>query len=384
MATNIVRGSFMHSHTSDQRIRSVAKKIYEINEEPDELMQMMMRFKKVQPVDSRKFEFNEERLEPDTVTVAAVVDGTTLEFSDADAEHVRKGMVLRKNDTVVTRVTDTPNYTTNRATVGSSTGFAVGDTIILAGIAGAEGDDLPPGSYFEPTLQYNYLQEVTEATERTRWARTENRYDAPLSRQEEKALGRLKRKCENVLWFGHLEAGTDAAGRKVLGTRGICETIASNKGSFDGGKLDIKTLIEMVEDFCGKSPSPELYAHCSPQVFSLFNQLTWDKMAFNTTVVKEFGVAIRKMELGSKTLNLVKTRCLKGAYANRMYVLDYKYFEVKTARDQETQRVQWMLEIAQGAKELNAQKEKVTYVTDIAANLIAEEAHFVAQDIDTI
>jgi hypothetical protein len=43
-----------------------------------------------------------------------------------------------------------------------------------------------------------------------------------------------------------------------------------------------------------------------------------------------------------------------------------------------------MLEYAQDAGELNAQKEKVTYVTDIAANLIAEEAHFIVEDCDTI
>lgn len=384
MATSLVRGAFSHSHTSTQRVRSVAKKIYEIHEEPDELMQLMMRFKQVVPVDSRKFEFNEERLEPDTVVVTAVPGATSLTFSDADAEFLRAGVVLRKSATVATRVTAV-DYATNIATVVSSTGFAVDDVVVIAGVAGAEGADFPAGNYFEPTMEYNYLQEVNEATERTRWARTEARFDGPLSRQETLALGRLKRKCENVLWFGKLEAGTDANGAKVLGTKGIFESITSNIAAFDGGKVDIKALIEMVADYTGKSPSQELYAHCSPATWALINQLMWDKnQPANNGVVRDAGVAIRRLELGSKVLNFVLTRAFKGFAANQIVVLDYKYFEVKTGKDADTGRVQWMLEFAQDAADLGAQKEKVTYVTDIAANLIAEEAHFVVQDCDTI
>lgn len=384
MATSLVRGAFSHSHTSTQRVRSVAKKIYEIHEEPDELMSLMMRFKKVIPVDSRKFEFNEERLEPDTVTVTVVPDGTSLTFSDADAEILKVGTVLRLSRTVATRVTAV-NYSTNVATVVSSTGIVAGNVLLVAGMAGAEGAVFPAGRYFEPTMEYNYLQEVSEATERTRWARTEARFDGPLSRQETLAMGRLKRQCESVLWYGKLEAGTDVDGNKVLGTKGIFESITSNVAAFDGGKVDIKSLIEMVADFCGKSPSQELYAHTSPATWALINQLMWDKnQPANNGVTREGGVAVRKLELGDKVLNFVNTRAFKGFAANRIVVLDYKYFEVKTGKDADTGRVQWMLEYAQDAGELNAQKEKVTYVTDIAANLIAEEAHFIVEDCDTI
>jgi uncharacterized beta-barrel protein YwiB (DUF1934 family) len=383
---NLLRGVQTHSLSSAQRVRDVAKEIYEIHEGEAELLQLMMSRKgMVKPVNSRKFEYNEKRLAARVVTITGI-SGTTITVSDADCELVRKGTVLRKSRTVATRITATPNYAANTFTVASAAGLEVGDVLRISGMAGAEADDLPAPFHTEPDLVVNYLQEVNHAYQVTRWSRTEARYDGPIvATNRRDILLYHKIDCNDVLWFGKQEsAGTDSAGRPVLGTKGILETITSNIGSFDNGEVTFKTLREAVGDYTLKSKSKELDLYVAPDVWSVLDDLFWQKMQITAPIIDRAGVAMRQITLGPKTLNLIQVVGFADCFANNIMVgIDPAYFEIKTGKDQETGRVQWMLEIEQAAEDLNSQAEKVTYVTDIAACLKAEEAHFIMENAIT-
>lgn len=384
---NLVRGLFTHSLSSTQRVRDVAKEIFNIHEGEAELLQLTMgRKSTVKPTKSRKFEYNEKRLNARTVTIVSI-DGTTVTVSDADCELVRKGTVLRLSRTVATRITATPDYAANTFSVVSASGLEAGQVLRIAGMAGAEGDDLPPSYHSEPTPAVNYLQEVNHAYEVTRWARTEERYDSPImSGSRKDVLLYHKIDLNDVLWFGKEEsAGTDSAGRQVLGTKGILATIASNIGSFDGGIVTFKQLREAVGDYTLKTRSKEIDLYVAPDVWSLLDELFWEKVSIAAPIVTKAGVAMRQITLGPKVLNIIQVVGFADGFAsNYMVGLDPSYWEIKTGKDRESGRVQWMLEITQGAAELNAQKDKVSFVTDIGANLGAEEAHFIMENALTV
>lgn len=375
----ITRGTFTNDLTSTQRVRSVAKEIYNINEGEDELLQLMMSRRRVTPVNSRKFEYNEQRLAPRTVTVTSVLNGTTLRFSQADAELIRKGTVLRLDRSVVQIVTTAPTYgASNVITVADTTGITQGDVLILAGYAGAEGENFPAAYYTSPTLQYNYLQEISNAWDISRWAKTEDRYDGPqVARNRKDALLYHKIACNQTLWYGTRTSTTDAASAAVLGTRGIMETITSNIGSFDNGIVTFKQLREAVGDYTLKSKSKELDLYVSPSVWAVLDQLWFEKQSISAPIVEKAGVAMRQIVLGPKMVNLVQAVCFEGEFQNMMVGIDPGYFEIKTGKDQDNGRQQWMLEFSQGAEQLGAQKQKTTFVTDLGACLVAEEAHFI-------
>jgi len=86
------------------------------------------------------------------------------------------------------------------------------------------------------------------------------------------------------------------------------------------------------------------------------------------------------MSLGPKNVNIIQCVLFQTGtnFSNIMVGIDPAYFEIKTGKDQETGRVQWMLEFTQKPEELGSQVVKQTFVSDIAANLVAEEAHFIA------
>ena len=388
MATNqsMNSGIFGSDITSTQRVRDVAKEIYNINEGEDELLQLTMsRSKrgasKVVPVNSRKFEFNEQRLPNRFVTITGVA-GDVLTVSTADFVMIRPGMVLRRDLSTAVRVLTAAANTSVTLVAGQGAGVLVGDVFIVVGNAGAEGAAFPSPIYFAPSLQYNYLQEISHAYEVTRWLTTEARYDraGDLAKNRKDVLFYHKIQANSVLWMGHIETGTDSNGAQVLGTKGILESIQSNVGTFTGGIVTFQQLRQMIGDYTLKSKSKVLDLYVSPDVWGLLDDLWFGKQQINAPVITEAGVSMRKMSLGPKNVNIIQCVLFQTGtnFSNIMVGIDPAYFEIKTGKDQETGRVQWMLEFTQKPEELGSQVVKQTFVTDIAANLVAEEAHFIA------
>lgn len=394
MATNqsMNAGIWTNDITSTQRVRSVKDEIYNINEGEDELLQLTMSRstkanRKVVPVNSRKFEFNEQRLPNRYVTLTAVSAGGAntgyFEVSAADAIMLRAGATLRRDLTTAVRVY---SFSGVRAVLAGTSGadypaLVQGDVLIVAGNAGSEGAAFPAPIYFAPTLAYNYLQEINHAWEVTRWLTTEARYDRAGDRTKNRkdVLLYHKIQCNNVLWMGHIESTTDANGSNVLGTKGILESIVSNVGSFSGGIVTFKQLRQAIADYTLKSKSKELDLYVSPDVWALFDDLYFAKQQITAPIITEAGVSMRKIALGPKGINIIQCVLFQTGtnFANIMVGIDPAYFEIKTGKDQDTGRIQWMLEFDQKPEELGAQLMKQTFVTDIAANLVAEEAHFI-------
>lgn len=388
MATNqaMNAGIFTSDLTSTQRVRSVRDEIYNINEGEDELLQLTMsRSKKgaskVVPVNSRKFEFNEQRLPNRYVTITNV-SGETFTVSSADTIMLRGGAVLRKDISNTLRVLSMAGSVATCVTGQvAATSLTVGDVLIVVGNAGAESAAFPDPIYFAPTLQYNYLQEVNHAWEVSRWLTTEARYDkaGDMSKNRRDVLFYHKIQCNSVLWMGHLESGLDVNSKQVLGTQGVLESIVSNRGSFSGGILTFKQLRQAIGDYTLKSKSKELDLYVSPDVWGLLDDLWFNKQQISAPIITEAGVSMRKVTLGPKIVNIIQCVLFQTGtnFGNIMVGIDPAYFEIKTGKDQETGRVQWMLEFTQKPEQLGAQVTKQTFVTDIAANLVAEEAHFI-------
>ena len=391
---NLQTGIFTDDVTSSQVVRSVAKKVYDINEGEDELLQRMLGLSKasvkkggpskVVPVTSRKFEYNEKRLPNRYVTITGVA-GDVLTVSAADWIICgRPGAVLRADlFTKVGRVYSaaaSPNVT---LVAGQGALFAIGDICIVAGNAGGEGANFASPSYFDATLQYNYLQEVSFSYQVTRWLQCEARYDAEegdmKAMQEKDALLRIKIAVNQAQWFGHLESGTDSGANRVFGTKGVLETIVSNYTTFAGGVLTFGQLRQMIGDFTLKSPSAEIDEYIAPDVWALLDDLWFGKQQISAPIIEEAGVKMRKVHLGPKTLNLIQCVHFQSGtkFGNLMVGIDPKYYEIKTGKNIRTGRAQWMMEFAQGEIELGNQTQKVTQVCDVGANLIAEEAHHI-------
>jgi hypothetical protein len=295
---------------------------------------------------------------------------------------LRAGSVIRKDLNTSGRVLSV-GATTATLVAGQGANFAVGDVVIVAGNAGGEGANFPLPVYFEPTMQFNYLQEVNHAYEVTRWMTTEARYDAMngslMQKERKDVLFYHKINVNLALWFGHLESGTDASANQVLGTKGVLETIVTNYGTFQGGVVTFAQLRQAVGDYTLKSPSKEIDLYIAPDVWALLDDLWFGKQQISAPVITEAGVAMRKIELGPKTLRIIQCVAFQSGtkFGNLMVGIDPKYYEIKTGRDQGSKRVQWMLEYTQKPEELGAQLTKQTFVSDIGSNLAAEEAHFI-------
>lgn len=386
MATNqgLNTGIITNDLTSTQRVRSVKKEIYNINEGEDELLQLTMSRSgkgrsKVVPVTSRKFEFNEQRLPNRFVTITAIA-GETITVSADDSKMLRGGSVLRRDKSTAVRVMSLAGAVATLVT-GQAAGLNVADVLIVVGNAGAEGANFPAPIFFSPVLQFNYLQEINHAWEVTRWSTTEARYDRQGEQTKNRAevLFYHKMQCNSVLWMGHIESGVDANGATVLGTKGILESITSNVGSFTGGIVTFKQLRQAVADYTLKSKSKELDLYVSPDVWALLDDLWFNHQQISAPTITQAGVSMRQITLGPKTVNIIQCVLFQSGtnFGNIMVGIDPEYFEIKTGQNQETQVVQWMLEFTQKPEELGAALTKQTFMTDIAANLVAEEAHFI-------
>lgn len=380
----LVRAQGSLDLTSTLRRRSVAPRIYIKAPNMAPLINIVMGQRRVVE-GSREFEQFEQDIDPQTVIAGAVdADAKTVGLTDAAQVHIEAGMTVRKSRTVAAHVTVvTRTEGAASMTLTSVTGIAQADTLVLGAHTREENSDEPQAVNRRPTAVTNLLGTYRDAWGNSAWVETEDYFgEEPVQwRDREQALLMHKIKLNNEMFVSLYRKGGSLNSRTIHNPRGLIQQIA-NVDAFDNGIVTWPKMEQMAQDMTRLMQSAEPYFFCGRAVRGLINIVAYEKHV-PITVERKFGVSVGRLLVGDKTLQLVTVDCLTGGLGTIGIGLDPTALTVKSAKDQRTKKLRWMIETMRGMDITGKDGSTGCVTTDAAPHLENVDGAFVWEDMIT-
>jgi hypothetical protein len=259
-----------------------------------------------------KFEWFEDELTPNIVTIS----GTEASGSTSFALTTGQGVRVRVNDILVSNTgesllvtavsTDTLTVTRSMGSVAATAYIAL-DEFVIAGTAMLEGATNPTSVWTKKVGKTNYIQIFRDIVELTATQVNTDSYGGNdrLYQRKKKAVEH-KRQIEQALLLG--DGFEDNSGDQIRrGTEGLLNFVSTNVT--DGGgvltETEFEAFLRSVFRYHPTVTAPEKWFLCAPMLISAIN--FWAKNALRIeTSEKTFGVRVAKYRSGHGDLNITR------------------------------------------------------------------------------
>jgi len=307
-----IRGTKYVSGTEDTNIRDVSDRISLLQPDDAPLLAFMNGLKKKLKATNPKYEWLEDELIPNTVTIAGGEASGSTSFALTSGQGVR----VKVNDLLISNTgesllvtaisTDTLTVTRSMGAV-AATAYLTLDEFVLAGTAMLEGATNPTSNWTKKVTKTNYIQIFRDIVELTVTQVNTDSYGGNdrLYQRKKKAVEH-KRQIEQALLLGDGFEDTSASQTR-RGTTGLLNWISTNVTDAGGvlTETEFETFMRSVFRYHPTVTAPEKWFLCAPMLISAIN--FWAKNALQIeTSEKTFGVRIAKYRSGHGDLNITR------------------------------------------------------------------------------
>jgi len=325
-----IRGTKYSVGTEDSLIRDVANRIALLQPDDAPLLAFINGLKNKRVATNPKFEWFEDELIPNVVTIAAAEASGSTSFLLTTGQGVR----VKVDDILISNTgeslhvtaisTDTLTVTRSMGSI-AATAYLILDEFVIVGTAMAEGANAPTSVWQGKVNKVNYIQIFRDIVELTVTQANSDSYggDDRTFQRMKKAMEH-KRQIEQAFLFG--DGFEDTSGAQTRrGTEGLLSWITTNVTDA-GGVVTEGTFEEFMRSVFQYHPTvsaPEKWFLCSPILISAIN--FWAKNALQVTEnVKTFGVRVTKYRSGHGDLNITRHWLLEDFKEFKQYgfVLD--------------------------------------------------------------
>lgn len=306
-----LRGTKYSVGTEGSLVRDVASRIALLQPEDAPLLSFINGLKKKSETTNPKYEWFEDEMRPNTVTVSGSAGtGTTINVTTGTGVRVRVDDILMTTTgeaILVTAVaTDALTVTRSMGGVAAAT-LADGNQLIIAGNAMQEGASNPTFKFTAKAAKYNYIQIFRDTIELTDTQIASKSYGGDDRLHQRKLRGsEHKRGIEQAFLFG--DKFEDTSGTQTRrGTGGLLTSITTNVTDA-GGVLTEGTFEAFCRNLFRYSPTTSSATKlflCAPILISALN--FWNKTKLQVRQDdKTFGTRLATYRSGHGDLEVTR------------------------------------------------------------------------------
>jgi hypothetical protein len=371
-----IRGYKYTEGTETSNIRDVASRIALLQPDDAPLLAFINGLKNKQKTGNPTFEWFEDDLNQNVVTVSAAEasGSTSFGLTSGQGVRVRVNDILISNtgESILVTAVSTDTLTVTRSMGGvAATAYVALDEFVIAGTAMLEGANAPTSVWKGKTAVENYVQIFRDIVELTvTQANTDSYGGNDRTYQRKKKAIEHKRAIEQAFLFGDKFENTGSSQTR-RGTHGVLNYITTNITDA-GGVLtegEFEAFMRTVFQYHPTVTAPEKWFLCSPIIISALN--FWTKQALQVTSgEKTFGVRISKYRSGHGDLNITRHWLLEDftEYKKYGFVLDPENIKYRFLQNLDTKL---HLDIQQKQEEVHRDE----YRTHAGLQLMQEKTH---------
>jgi hypothetical protein len=320
-----IRGTKFVTGTEDLNIRDVSSRIALLQPEDAPLLAFMNGLKKKLKASNPKFEWIEDELIPNIVTISGAEASGSTSFALTSGQGVR----VRVNDLLISNTgesilvtaisTDTLTVTRSMGAV-AATAYVTLDEFVLAGTAMLEGATAPTSLWTQKSTKTNYIQIFRDVVELTVTQVNTDSYggNTRLNERKKKAVEH-KRQIEQALLLG--DGFEDTSGTQTRrGTTGLLNWISTNITDAGGvlTEAEFEAFMRSIFRYHPTVTAPEKWFLASPVIISAVN--FWAKSTLRIeSNEKTFGVRVAKYRSGHGDLNITRHWLLEDFVEFKQY-----------------------------------------------------------------
>lgn len=388
MAVNevtISRGQYYRVPGDSAIRRNVANEIFYKSPTKASLMQILQKNRRVIE-DDRVFEWMEQDLDPRNVTAGAI-SGLVVSLSDSDAALLKPGMGLRRDLTLVYKIT-AMSYTTGSATMTLDvvTGLSATDSLQVGAAIVEENSAEPTPQTRLPAFLKNQMFTARDSWGQSAWVETSDYYgQKPFqNRQRDSSMLQHKISLDVEAWNGKQTATQYTLNsHNIQYTDGVFAQIQTNIGTITNGVLTWEQLTIMAQQFDRLMESPKPMLFYSRAVSAIFDIVAYQKTSPNNfkSVENEYGLHVKELVLGNKSYQCVLVDHWTGNLGSHIVAIDPKYLTLRTIKDQSSKQLRWMLEDIRGRDLTGNDGTTGCLTTDMGVKLENEQGAFIIKNI---
>lgn len=295
--------------------------------------------------DDPEFNWWEETLDMQTLTVNGAVASTSEETVTVDANFTRHkagDLFYNQNTDEVLRVLSITSDTVAELARGAANTTAVNigdnDVLVFMGSAYREGAPRGTGTSYNPSKVYNYTQIFREPIEWTRTAmKTRLRYTTDIMKEDRRrASHKHSVGIERAFWLGQRYETTES-NQPLRYTGGVLSFIdAANKVTLSDGSVDADELFSYFPSIFAYGNSEKL-AFCSLNVLQIIGEIVRKNAQYDWgPAEKEYGMNVRRVFSPAGTLVLKEHPLMNqssGFLPDSLVVLDTENFVYRYITD---------------------------------------------------
>jgi len=376
-----LRGTKYTVGTEDSLVRDVAARIALLQPTDAPLLAFINGLKSKRVANNPKFEWFEDELIPNTVTIAGAETASSTAFGLTTGQGVRVKVddILISNTGEALLVTTAADAMVVTRSVGSvaATAYLALDEFVIVGTAMLEGANAPSAVWQGKVGKNNFIQIFRDIVELTvTQANSESYGGNDRTHQRMKKAMEHKRQIEQAFLFG--DGFEDTTGLQTRrGTEGVLGFVTTNVTDFGGviTEGEFEAFMRTVFRYHPTVMAPEKWFLCSPILISALN--FWAKNALQVTQdVKTFGVRITKYRSGHGDLNITRHWLLEDFAEFKQYgfVLDPENIKYRFLANLDTKL---HTDIQQKQEEVHRDE----YRTHAGLMLMQERTHGVAKGV---
>ena len=377
-----IRGYKYTEGTETSNVRDVASRIALLQPDDAPLLAFINGLKNKQKTGNPTFEWFEDDLNQNIVTIAAAEASGSTSFGVTTGQGVR----LRVDDVLISNTGEailvtsisTDTITVERTKGGvAATAYVALDEFVIVGLAAIEGANAPTSVWKGKVAVENYIQIFRDMVELTvTQANTESYGGNDRAYQRRKVAIEHKRSIEQAFLFGNKFEDTSAS-QTQRATEGLLNYITTNVTDA-GGVLtegEFEAFMRTVFQFHPTVSAPEKWFLCSPIIISAIN--FWAKQALTVSNgEKSFGVRIATYRSGHGDLNITRHWLLEEFTEFKQYgfVLDPENIKYRFLQNLDTKL---HLDIQQKQEEVHRDE----YRTHAGLQLMQEKTHGILKGV---
>ncbi len=325
-----IRGTKYSQGTETSLVRDVAARIALLQPNDAPLLAFINGLKNKRVATNPKFEWYEDELTPNVVTIASAEASGSGSFALTSGQGVRVKVddILISNTGESLHVTaiSTDTLTVTRSMGGiAATAYLALDEFVIVGTAMAEGANAPTSIWQAKVRNENYIQIFRDIVELTvTQAASESYGGNDRTHQRMKKAIEHKRQIEQAFLFG--DGFEDTSGSQARrGTDGLLNYVTTNVTDFGGviSEGEFENFMRTVFRYHPTVTAPEKWFLASPIIISAINFWAKSALVVNSDV-KTFGVRVTKYRSGHGDLNITRHWLLEDFTEFKQYgfVLD--------------------------------------------------------------
>lgn len=309
--TQGVRGTKFADATETSLPRDVNERINLLQPDAAPLLIVTASMKKKKVATEAKFEWFEDQLAPNVVTVANTAGtGTAIDVTAGTGKRVRVNDLLATStgEAILITVIATDSLTVERSKgdVAAAT-LAIGDELVIVGNAMQEGSSVPTFKYTQKVPKLNYIQIFRDAVQLTDVQSMVKSFGGPDRVYQRMKIGiEHRRSIEQAFLFG--DKFEDTSGTQTRrGTGGLLNWISTNITDAGGviTEAEFETFLRGVFRYTPTVNAGTKVAFLSPILISAIN--AWAKQSLQVTSnEKTYGMRIATYRSGHGDLTLMR------------------------------------------------------------------------------